>query len=63
MIDRSDRRLSGKAQQALEEALDALMARQVCDAALDGAVDCSLPRPCAFHAKLDARESRTVGGS
>ena len=56
MITRADRSLPRKAQRTLDEALDALMARQVCDAALDGALDCELPRPCAFHAELDARE-------
>ncbi len=43
------RTLPGRAQRALDEALDALMATQVCDDALDGSVQCGHERPCVFH--------------
>ena len=43
------RPLPGRAQRALDEALDALMATQVCDDALDGSVQCGHERPCVFH--------------
>ena len=43
------RPLSEKAQQALDEALEQLMATQVCDAALDGSERCSNEVPCQFH--------------
>lgn len=51
--------LPERAQKELDEALDTLMARQVCDAALDGAEECPLIRPCAFHERLPLE---SVGG-
>ncbi len=43
-----------KARAALELGLglDYLMGDQVCDAALDGALECSNETPCTFHRQL-----------
>ncbi len=52
--------LSVEAQQELDRAIELLMERQVCDAALDGAAECPRPRPCAFHERL-GHEERHAG--
>ena len=41
-----------KAWAALERGLDCLMGDQVCDAALDGALECSNETRCTFHRQL-----------
>lgn len=43
------RPLSDRAELALDEALDALMAAQVCDEALDGSEECGHEKTCVFH--------------
>ena len=54
------RSLSERAQRALEEALDALMAVQVCDEALDGSVQCGHEMPCVFHRTYHPARNKPV---